>query len=215
MPQEAVNSAEEFLEPREGRQIEVGVKQTLFGGAALATLAVFDIEDSNRAVADPDDDTGDYSVASGKVRSRGFEAEPTGRVTEKLDVILGYAYLDTKFDSDPEAEGQVFGPRALRNSGRIWGKYSFADGRLAGLSLGGGLRAQSATFRVVDGVRYQGAGYAVADLLAEYEIRENVTARLLMNNVFDKTYYQSIGYDSRQNYYGEPRAFTFGLSATF
>ena len=33
-------------------------RQGLFGGAALATLAVFDIEDSNRAVADPDDDTG-------------------------------------------------------------------------------------------------------------------------------------------------------------
>ena len=46
-------------------------------------------------------------------------------------------------------------------------------------------------------------GYAVFDLNAQYEISENLTASMVVRNLFDKTYFANVGfYDGI--YYGEP-----------
>lgn len=213
VPQDAVTVDNQVIDPREGKQYEVGVKTELFDGAANASFALFQIDDRNRAVADPDDP--DYSVASGRARSRGFEVDISGELLPSWEVIAGYTYLRSKYLNDPDNGDAVFEPRAPRHSFRLWNKYTIDTGRLEGLSLGGGIRVFSDVYRIDDGARFSQAGYAVADLQFGYKFNDNLKASLTITNLFDKKYYQSVGYGERQNYYGAPRAVTFKLSSTF
>lgn len=213
VPQDAVTIDNQVIDPREGKQYEAGVKTELFDGAANASFALFQIEDRNRAVTDPTDP--DFSIASGKARSRGFEVDISGEVLPSWEVTAGYTFLKSQYLSDPDNGDAVFEPRAPRHSFRLWNKYTFDTGKLEGLSLGGGIRVFSDVYRVVDDVRFSQSGYAVVDLQAGYRFNENLKASLTVSNVFDKKYYQSVGYEERQNYYGAPRAVTFKLSSTF
>jgi outer membrane receptor for ferric coprogen and ferric-rhodotorulic acid len=213
VPQDAVTVDNQVIDPREGKQYEAGVKTELFDGAANASFAVFQIEDRNRAVTDPADP--DFSIASGKARSRGFEVDISGEVLPSWEVTAGYTFLRSQYLSDPDNGDAVFEPRAPKHSFRLWNKYTFDTGQLEGLSLGGGIRVFSDVYRIDQGVRFSQAGYAVVDLQAGYRFNENLKASLTVSNVFDKKYYQSVGYEERQNYYGAPRAVTFKLSSTF
>ncbi|MNV50124.1 Fe(3+)-pyochelin receptor precursor [compost metagenome] len=213
MPQDAVTRDNQVIDPREGKQYEVGVKTELFDGAANASFALFQIEDRNRAVTDPADE--DYSLPSGKARGRGFEVDVSGELLPSWNVTAGYTYLTSKYLEDPDNSGGVFEPRAPRHSFRLWNKYTVPTGRLEGLSIGGGIRAFTDVYRIDEGARFSQPGYAVVDLQLGYRFNDNLKASLTVTNVFDKTYYQSVGYGERQNYYGEPRAVTFKLSSTF
>lgn len=198
VPQDALTRDDEVIAPREGEQYEIGLKTELFDGAANASFAVFQIEDSNRALPDPDDD--DYSIAAGKVRSRGFEADISGEILPSWEIIAGYTYLTSEYIDDSSSAGSVFEPRAPRHSFRLWNKYTFQTGVLEGFSIGGGIRAFSEFYNIEDGVRFSQSGYAVADLQFGYRFNENLKASLTVTNLFDKVYYQSVSYSDRQNY---------------
>lgn len=44
----------------------------------------------------------------------------------------------------------------------------------------------------------------VVDVMARYQITDNVSTTLNVNNIFDKTYYTNIGFYNSA-YYGDPR----------
>lgn len=213
LPQDAVTFDNQVIDPREGKQYEIGVKTELFDGAANASLALFQIEDQNRAVEDiyyPGS-----SIATGKARSRGIEAEISGELLPSWEVTAGYTYLASNYLNDPDKGDAVFEPRSPRHSLRLWNKYTFDTGKLEGLSIGGGIRAFSGVYYMDGDTRFSQGGYAVADLQLAYKFNEHLRASLTVSNIFDKSYYQSIWNARRQNYYGEPRAVTFKLSSTF
>ncbi|MGY2498406.1 hypothetical protein, partial [Klebsiella pneumoniae] len=56
--------------------------------------------------------------------------------------------------------------------------------------------------------------YALVDLMAKYQISENIAATANLNNAFDKKYLEQIGFYS-QLWYGEPRNLQLTLSARF
>lgn len=106
-PQNARTVSGSFLNPRTGNQYEVGVKAELFGGNALGHVALFRIEDENRAMTDPDDPL--FSIAAGEVRSEGLEAEVSGSLLPGWEVFAGYAYTTTEYLTAPiSSQGQPF-----------------------------------------------------------------------------------------------------------
>ena len=58
-------------------------------------------------------------------------------------------------------------------------------------------------------------GYAVWNAMLQYKVDPRWTVTLNLNNLFDKTYYQSVGYASGSNYYGSPRSAMLTLRGTF
>ena len=52
------------------------------------------------------------------------------------------------------------------------------------------------------------------NLMAAYDFTENLTARLNVRNLFDKTYYSSIDFYN-QGFFGEPRNVQLTLSYRF
>ena len=209
-PQDETEVSGDPLDPREGEQFEIGLKSSLFDDRLTGQISFYHLEDSNRAVDDPSNPG--FSVNSGEVRTRGIDVQIAGKPIPEVDLVVGYAFTDTKIEEDPTA---AFGSLTPEHSFRAWGKYSILNGPLDGLSFGAGVRAVSDFFSVAQGVKIEADGYAVVDAQIAYEFNENFSASLTASNLFDETYYQRVGYPGRANFYGEPFNVLFRVNAKF
>ena len=84
-------------------------------------------------------------------------------------------------------------------------------GALDKLTLGSGVRWQGTGWKLLTNNYTTGSQdnfsqepLWLLDLMARYQITDNVSATLNVNNVFDKTYYTNIGFYNSA-YYGDPR----------
>src|SRR5690606_5973751 len=76
--QTAQDKNQNILSPRTGSQVELGINSEWMNKRINTHLAIFQIIDKDRAITDPSEPTA--SIAGGKVRSQGFEAEISGQV---------------------------------------------------------------------------------------------------------------------------------------
>lgn len=211
VPQSGLTVARDSLPARTGRQVELGLKGETPDGRLNGRVALFQIRDKNRAVADASDDS--FFVATGQVKSRGFEAEVSGAITRAWQVIAGYTWLASAYEEDPSLTNRTFQTRSPRHSFRLWTRYTLQSEALRGLDVGGGLRAASRVYSLDGGQRLDAPGYGVLDLRLGYRFNRNLSGSLSVTNVLDKNYYQTVSYLTRQNYYGDPRAVSVSLRA--
>jgi len=200
-----------MLEPDEGKNYEFGIKGEFFGGRLNSSLAYFEVHETNRPVADTvwNSQPGvDYSYVGTQSKTKGYEAEISGELSQGWQLQAGYTHKiarddDGKKVSTWEPEDQV----------SLYTSYKL-KGSLDKLTVGGGARWQSAGWQTVNNWGYNNragrfekftqAPYWLVDVMARYQLTENLSATLNVNNVFDKKYYTNIGfYDSA--YYGDPR----------
>lgn len=202
------------IDPREGRQYEIGAKGEFFNGALNASVALFNLRDKNRSFADPAHPG--YFVNAGEVESKGWEFELSGSPLPGYQLQLGYSRQDTVYLKDPANAGLQFQTWQPRHTLKAWGTRSFADGWLKGLTLGLGATAASEN-KAGNGssaIRRQG-GYAVVNALLSYAIDDRTSVSLNLNNVFDRTYYTRLGGTNTYNSYGEPRNVAVTLRTRF
>ena len=125
------------FKPQEGQQFEIGAKASLLGGKVTASIAAFDLTLTNVLTADPVN-TG-YSIAAGKVRSRGVELDVAGQITDNISIIGSYTYDDAMVVKDNTiGTGAILGkrqPGVPRHAGNIWAKYDTAPGEKEGFSF--------------------------------------------------------------------------------
>lgn len=199
LPLTRTDTAGELFDPREGKQVEAGVKYAPENLDGYLTAAVFDLEETNSLVTSP----GGFQVQEGERRSRGFELEGVAYLTNQLQATAAYAYTDAERENkatNEEARATLI-PRHLASA---WLDYSF-DGPLNGLKFGGGVRYVGET---EDG-DIEVPDYTVFDLMASYAITPQWRAQLNVNNVADKEYVASCDYWC---YYGESRSIIGSLS---
>ena len=203
------------LPPRVGNQIEAGVKGEFFGERLNAHAAVFRLDDENRSISDPNNPG--FSIAAGKVRSQGFEAEVSGRITDRWDVAAGYAYTTTEhIAGTPGQAGATFSPETPKHSAHLWTNYRFGSDFLPGWDVGAGVRASSDFYGQSGNVRIEADGYTVASLAIGYQINDHFKATLNVDNLFDEKYYERAGFWTRSaSFYGAPRSVFFNLKATW
>ena len=221
VPQTQLKADGSTLDPRVGRQIEIGAKTEFMDGRLGASLALFNIKDSGRAYADPAYPTSSFYLNAGKVKSEGVEVEITGQPIRGLDLTAGYTYLNTVYEKDRTFQGLNFHMQTPKNQFKFWGNYKFAENsQLAGVNVGLGLlaysRAQSSRgWRVENGGTLWCPGYAVVNAQIGYKINANYSINLAVNNVFDRKYYASVGTANIYNFYGEPRSFSLTLRGRY
>lgn len=204
----------QLLDPRTGKQVEVGLKGEFLDKRLQAHAAIFRIIDEDRAIADSR--LAGAFFAGGKVRSQGFEAEVSGQVQPGWDVLAGYAYNDTLYLRAPVAQqGQVFSPVTPRHSVNVFTRYAFTSPALRGFSIGGGLSYRSDFFAQSGTLRITSGDYVLASAQVGYQINDQLALNLSVDNLFDKTYYEKVSGTSRQNFYGEPRRVTLALKARY
>nr|WP_279538525.1 TonB-dependent receptor [Pseudomonas brassicae] len=142
----------------------------------------------------------------GKVRSRGFEVEASGEILSGWNAVLGYTYSHPEYVGGTRKGTDYATETSPRRLFKLATNYRL-PGELGDWRVGGSLYHQSKVYlRNVE----QGA-YNLVDLNANYQINQNLSAQLNLNNVFDKNYYAAIYNSNLGNYYGEPRNFAVTL----
>ncbi|WP_225782232.1 TonB-dependent receptor [Xenophilus sp. Marseille-Q4582] len=223
-PQNNIDRYGEIIDPRQGASYEIGIKRDLFEGRAMASLAIFRIDEKNRAQNDVDGPSpcphttggtpGTYcSIATGETRSEGFELELSGELMKGLQAFAGYTYNSTTMVRDRNTQGQPLSSRTPRHLLRVAANYRL-PGELGRWSVGGGVNVQSRTYNTGSGRVVMQGGYAVTDLHAQYRITPSTSVSMNVSNLFDRTYFRAIA-TGAGNFYGEPRKVSVTLRSTF
>lgn len=218
-PQTATDAERTPLPPTRGHAYEIGLKGELLDGNVTTALALYRVEQENRAVTDygsPMNCGGWYcSKAAGKVRSEGFEAEIHGAMTPDLQISAGYTYNRNKIlqDDDTDVIGTPFDYASPRHILRLWATYRLPGDRW---TVGGGVNYQSErktpSATMLNPVQ---GGYSVWNAMASYKVNDQWSAILNVENLFDKDYYRNIDNAYYFSYRGEPRKLTLTMRATF
>ena len=206
------------LKPLVGQSYEVGIKGEWFDGRLNSAFNLFRTIQKDAAQDDPLCPDSSCSQNSGKVRAQGFEAEVSGEVIDRLQLLAGYTYAQTKVleDADAAQNGVPYNSYVPRHLLRVWADYGLS-GALDRVSVGAGVNAQSSNYRVspISGNDMTQSGYAVWNGRVSYRIDDTWSVALNGNNLFDKRYYVTVGTEGFGNFYGEPRNFVMSLKADF
>jgi iron complex outermembrane receptor protein len=181
--------------PTTGEQYEIGVKYQPPGLNSFIQVAAYHIRQQNVLTRDPVYTL--YSTPQGEIRSRGIEVEGRASLSDNLDLIGAYSYIDADITESNAAgvEGNRV-PQVPHHLASGWANYGFNEGPLRGLQLGGGLRYigstygnDTNTFKVGDvalfdaSIRY--------DLGARFESFKGVELAVNAQNIADKDYVAS------------------------
>lgn len=174
------------FDPTEGRQFEIGVKWANTDESLTVTAAAYDLRQTN--ILKYDEATARYRQV-GEIKSRGFELEAQGRVSDAFSLVAGYSYNDSRISksTDPDEAG-THNDRVPRHQASLWGKYDFGNGWDAALGLRyvGKSWARGNAF-TVPGVTLVDAavGYNIGALDRRYE---GLRAQLNVTNLTDEFY---------------------------
>lgn len=216
-PQNAYDRNGDFLEAVVGSNQEIGIKSSYLDGAVQTAFAVFRIEQDNLAQADNDynDPANNFfpSFAAKGAESKGFELEVIGRLNEQWNLSAGYSQFNAQ-----DRDGADINANHPRKKLNLFSTYEFSE-LLAGLTVGGGLSWESESYSDILALPTAGTpyrikqdSYVLANLMARYEINQQLSVQLNLHNLFDETYYSGL---TQQYNYGAPRNFSLGASWAF
>ncbi|MCL6652722.1 ligand-gated channel [Agrobacterium rubi] len=197
-------------EPTTGKQYEVGVKYQPDAFPALLTASLYDLTKGNITVYDsvtylPD------SVE--KVRHRGIELEAKAELTNNINLIAAYSYIDSKIE---EPGGANDGNRLMRvpkHVASIWTTYTLeGEGARGDMTFGVGARYSDSYFTNIQNT-IASESAVVFDAAFTYKIKENTTLQLNASNLFDEKHVAS--QDSGGVYYNPGRAIYATLRQTW
>lgn len=212
-PNRGADRSSQAFDPEEGIAHEVGVKYELPEHDLSVTAALFHITKENVLTSDPVDSN--YQVAAGEARSRGFDISVAGNITPQWRMIGGYAYVDAEVTESSSASMPV-GTRLAnvpRHSFNLLDTYEFAEGPLAGLGVGMGVKYVGDRKGGATSTAFDVDAYTTVDLLAYYPLTERVRLNLNLNNLFDEEY-EERAWGNIWAYPGAPRTLQAGIAIT-
>ena len=208
------------VNPKTGNNYELGWKSAWYQGKLNTSLALFQLDEKNRPInittaMDPTADKS-YILTAGKVRSRGWEAEISGNITDNWKLFAGYTYNYTKYlvkESASILANMNFSTHTPKHMFRLYTSYRlpFDDGKW---TVGAGLSAQSET---MSSRKIKQGGYTVWNANIQYDVNKNIKLHLIGSNLTNKRYYQNQANRNNiaGNFYGEPLNITFKLDWQF
>ena len=197
--------------PEKGKSYEMGIKWEALDRQLSVDAAIYQIEKKNVLATDPLDNT--LSVATGQVRSRGFDLNVAGNLTPEWRVIGGYAYVDAEVTRDTTLRAGTRLMNIPRNSFSLLNVYEFQDGALKGLGLGVGGKYVDQRSGQTANTAFSMDAYTVVDLLGYYKVNERVRLNLDVKNLFNREYEEG-AFGNIYAYPGAPRTVQVGIAYT-
>jgi iron complex outermembrane receptor protein len=194
-------TAEPFR-PQRGKQYEGGVKVDL-GRRLFGTVAFYHLTQKDVLVADPNDLTGFFSIATGEQRSRGMEVDLFWSPVNSIDVLSSYAYTDAEVtqDSEPTLIGNRL-KNVPKHSGRVWARYEIPLSDNSRLGFGGGFAFTSDLPGNLQNT-FVLPGYTTADAMASFKHKQ-LTFQINIYNLFDTKYFHRTAFANQGVIPGEP-----------
>ena len=153
------------------------------------TAAVYQLDRENSRFNNPV--TG-LPELSGKTRAKGIELSLVGRVTDGLDVSLGYTLQDGEVTATTTAApaGRKLA-QLPRHQLSAWGRYQLTDK----LGLGLGLLHQSSQFSTISSAVRMPA-FTRLDAGVFYDVSDNLRVQVNVENLLDESYEQVFSFVS-------------------
>ena len=219
-PQSSLDANDNFLDPVTGSNTELGLKNSFFDDRLDVNAAVFYAQKDN--VAEQIAGTGlngieaRYRAVKG-AKTKGFEVEALGQLTDAWTLTFGYAYNDTE-----DAKGKKINTANPKQTAKFNTNYQFS-GDLSGLRVGGSLNWYGSSYDYINmGTRAQPnlikaeqEDYVVASLYGAYDLNEKTRVSLNINNLFDEQYYTRIIANYKTGYMGDGRSAVVALNYKF
>ena len=218
-----VDAAGASFAPERGEAYEAGVKTALFSERVTGTLSAFRITKRNILVADPA--ISGFSVAVGRARSQGVEADLNVHLSHLLDLTAVYAYVDTEVLADQVARPT---PQPIpagtelsnvpRHSGAVFAQYRTGQAASGFARIGAGVtyvgdREGTPTGTAAGGARFRLPGYVTARASIGYQLTPAVELYANAENLFDR-YYLASSYNELWIAPGTPRSIRGGIRLT-
>jgi catecholate siderophore receptor len=200
------------LGPVKAKTYEAGAKTNWLDGKFATTAAVFRTEVDNAQTNDPENPT--LTILNGDQRVDGVELGAYGYLTEHLEIVAGYTYLDGKTLSSGTAAyvGKAL-PNVARNAANLWTEYELTDAWEVGVG-GNWLGARFAD----SGETATIPGYVVFNAMVSYKLSRTLSLQLNVLNLANKLYYDNSYYTSAAEnhvYPGTGRTAKLTIRATF
>jgi|GEM_PF-43583 len=188
------------FKPVRGNNIEFGLKKDWFDGKWNATAAIYQITKKNVLAADPRAGLEltpgppptyyptNIRVQLGEQQFKGFELDIAGEITSGLNLILNYAYTDTKVtkDTNPLFVGKAV-PGSVKHITNGWLSYRYRKqgSLLDGFGLTGGYQIQLGRNSGSIAIPLELPQYYRFDAGASYE-KGRMSLSVLVNNLLDR-----------------------------
>lgn len=217
-----------FAGPQDTEQVEFGVKSSWLSDQLLVNVTYFDATNKN-VLAQVYNENGsaltDIYEKAGNLARRGVEVDINGKITNNLEVMLGYAFLDAKYKGSPIYKDGSAPMNAASHTANGWVNYKLSSGSLKGLSFGAGAYfvgkrpvneynlKPDAHGSMVGERPFDMPDFTTVNAQIAYSFK-NATLRVYANNIFNKTGYTSY---YRGGYINEtaPRNFAAQLTYRF
>lgn len=198
------------FKPEEGVSIETGLKFESEDKRFGSTLSIYQIEKENVLTKDPSDDS--YSIAAGKVKSKGVELDINGNITDNIRVNANYSYTNAKVTKDNTYQGKEL-LNVPKNSASLLLMWEDSLGEGSSYGIGAGATYMGKKAGNVNNDFYL-PSYTTAKLVSYYKVNKNLDFRLNIDNLFDKEYIAS-SYDKSWLTVGNPRTATLSMTYKF
>jgi iron complex outermembrane recepter protein len=148
VPVSGIDSNKNAFKPIKGNDLEAGIKKEWFGGRWVSSVSAYKItrENSLVTIPTPASDGVTYSEQLGETESTGIEIDINGEVVKGLNLILNYAYTDSKITKEARLtapDKTTIGnqtPNTNRHTTNGWLSYRFSKGALNGFGVNGGFQ---------------------------------------------------------------------------
>ena len=208
-PQSSIDRYGALLDPQKGDTYEAGIKSSFLGGRVTSSAAVYQIKQDNIAEADSGyfvpGTTNTASRAIKGATTRGIDLELNGTLARGWNVAASY-----NFSTSKDATGQRINTTFPRQMARLWTTYRL-PGDWRRLTLGGGVDWSSGFYytgeawQIERTVTARQGAYAVASLMARYDVNDQLSVTLNVQNLFDRKYISSVSGWWYSGTYGAPR----------
>ncbi|POA50189.1 TonB-dependent siderophore receptor [Pseudomonas sp. MPR-ANC1] len=217
-PQGNRDKNRKYIDPVVGKNYEVGIKGSLLEERLNLSTAVFWSKQDNVAEldnsvpADPVTREQFYKSGGKGNKVNGFEAEVSGEVLQGWNMTAGYTYTHSvNGESERTNTNQPMNLLRVSTAYRLPGEWQ-------ALTVGGAVNWQSDVYGTssrpvgldTEEARINQSAYTVVNLMSRYELDRHLSASLNVNNLFDKKYYDNVGFYNGV-YWGDPRTVTLSL----
>jgi catecholate siderophore receptor len=193
------------LEPEEFENIEVGFKWNQNPDLAFSA-AVYRLDRTNTRATGP----GNTTVLTGAQRSEGVELGLSGSITEKWELIAGYAYQDAEItrttSAAPKGRNVALVPEQQFS---LWNAYRLTPMWRVGL----GVIHQDEVFTSISNA-VKLPSVTRVDAAVFFTLNEHFEAQLNVENLFDVEYFSTAHNDNNITP-GSPLAIRVGLTSRF
>jgi outer membrane receptor for ferric coprogen and ferric-rhodotorulic acid len=191
-PQEQYDYNGEFLDPSKGVNYEIGLKTQWLDDTLLATVALFSGEQENIATFAGLNAAGLNYYKGTNIQSKGFEVEITGHITDNLNAVLAYTFLDIEDEFGVNTNEWVA-------TDVVNFSLDYTLPQLPELTFGFAGKWQSATENSASAVK-QGS-YVLVNTFARWSVSENLSIQANIDNITDEKYITSL---NSVGFYGAP-----------